>query len=1103
MSDGSSFAGSLGATPADTVAISGTTRLVLARALTQADDGPQQWAVTATQNGVTVSASITVRVLALSPPPPPPPPPPSGPAGITESPNPVAINAAVTVTVAGGPGNLTDWVGLASSGSPDTSFLSGWQYLNGATSATLHFTAPATGGNYEARFYVNNSFTVIARTTFVVAAPQIASIFPTLFSGGNGTNLLLIRSTSPVQNGNAVAGSGTFTFSGGWFNNGAPYVAPANGTVTAQMLVDNEPVGNYMIGPPFNWTWDSTTVTDGTHYISLRFIDSTGSWNTGTLAYCLRAVGTNVIVQNRGAKGGMQVVPSGDRAYNGRMWSSMCDFVTYPGTPPHNTVTPWPGGSIAPSSDPALRNPAMWFRESLTEPRFAEYESSPQFYTTQKGGVFATGYIAQYSIGLEAVYVGVIRHNNMDGGRNDNMVDPYSNVIGAPDGRWTGVDVAGRVFNVNQHTGETITLVGPQRNRNVLPLDYDDFSTTEGQVFAPTNAIGRIVPNNAGAIFGDFHGANDVCYDPRNPSIIYVAKTLDHIIYKADVSQNPPVCTVHAGQDGISGNVDGPASSALFNKPYSICMAADGTMYVADNGNDKVRKISPDGLTVSTLAGQFTIPNAATIQANTIFNITSMSWSTGTATLVVDRPTGVVGVGDIVAIIGAANGGTGTSALVTGGFVVNGFTDSQHFSVAMPAAAGSIAPPFGSPQLNAVGIYSSALPIPLATAYFVLPQTVRMTSGGDLLVGEAWSQTVRRIHLSTGLVSRIGSFGNWPLSTVSTFPDGSPGSGWAWMDVDTKGNCGPVDDIIFFKSDSDPGEASTIWRLSLDGTYSANFSGDSGFLPVGDYTGGGHYPWVVAFSKTEGRIFTMGFGDTGVFSWHIKQPSDPAIDPLNNIGVDWEGPTSGTLGAYRRGQAIWDLGTLSNFPWGSRPSFRFLRGPSGVGHLGVFSTVDELNANYPTDDTLAAYIQGGMGGTVPRPEITGNDLRDLIYWNRRTSAAGGYISIVSPGSDQTDFTAPAITNIVATRLSTTSIEVTWTTDKPTYGFVAAGSPNSAGTPAPYNCWQLEPWNGSAEASYTTSHSLILSGLPTTAPTHYVVLSKDIAGNSSVSSDATI
>ena len=91
-----------------------------------------------------------------------------------------------------------------------------------------------------------------------------------------------------------------------------------------------------------------------------------------------------------------------------------------------------------------------------------------------------------------------------------------------------------------------------------------------------------------------------------------------------------------------------------------------------------------------------------------------------------------------------------------------------------------------------------------------------------------------------------------------------------------------------------------------------------------------------------------------------------------------------------------------------------LRGPWGVGHLGVFSTVDQPNATYPTDDALAAYIQAGMRGTVPRPEITGNDLPDLIYWIRRTSVAGGYTSIVTPGPDQTDFIAPIISNVVAT-----------------------------------------------------------------------------------------
>jgi hypothetical protein len=73
MSDGSSFAGTLGASPTGTVAISGSTRLVLARALTSADDGSQQWMVIATQNEMTVSSSISVQVIPLSPPPPLPP----------------------------------------------------------------------------------------------------------------------------------------------------------------------------------------------------------------------------------------------------------------------------------------------------------------------------------------------------------------------------------------------------------------------------------------------------------------------------------------------------------------------------------------------------------------------------------------------------------------------------------------------------------------------------------------------------------------------------------------------------------------------------------------------------------------------------------------------------------------------------------------------------------------------------------------------------------------------------------------------------------------------------------------------------------------------
>jgi hypothetical protein len=73
-SDGSPFTGTLGTSPAGIVTISGSSTLVLARALSSTDDGSHQWGVTATQNGVTVSSSVTVQVIRPSQPPPAPPP---------------------------------------------------------------------------------------------------------------------------------------------------------------------------------------------------------------------------------------------------------------------------------------------------------------------------------------------------------------------------------------------------------------------------------------------------------------------------------------------------------------------------------------------------------------------------------------------------------------------------------------------------------------------------------------------------------------------------------------------------------------------------------------------------------------------------------------------------------------------------------------------------------------------------------------------------------------------------------------------------------------------------------------------------------------------
>jgi hypothetical protein len=92
MSDGSVFSGALAASPTETVAISGNTDLVLARNLQPADDGPQQWTVGATQNGVTVSSSIQAQVAPGAP----------RPTGITFAPTAASLpdNAGAGTTIA-------------------------------------------------------------------------------------------------------------------------------------------------------------------------------------------------------------------------------------------------------------------------------------------------------------------------------------------------------------------------------------------------------------------------------------------------------------------------------------------------------------------------------------------------------------------------------------------------------------------------------------------------------------------------------------------------------------------------------------------------------------------------------------------------------------------------------------------------------------------------------------------------------------------------------------------------------------------------------------------------------------------------------------------
>ena len=88
-----------------------------------------------------------------------------------------------------------------------------------------------------------------------------------------------------------------------------------------------------------------------------------------------------------------------------------------------------------------------------------------------------------------------------------------------------------------------------------------------------------------------------------NQGNIYVTDSGNNTIRK--ITPDGAVTTI-AGQAGIKGSADGAGTNASFNLPNGIAVDASGNLYVADEFNDTIRKMTPVGTNwvVSTLAGQ-------------------------------------------------------------------------------------------------------------------------------------------------------------------------------------------------------------------------------------------------------------------------------------------------------------------------------------------------------------------------------------------------------------------------------------------------------------------------------------------------------------------
>jgi serine/threonine protein kinase, bacterial len=79
---------------------------------------------------------------------------------------------------------------------------------------------------------------------------------------------------------------------------------------------------------------------------------------------------------------------------------------------------------------------------------------------------------------------------------------------------------------------------------------------------------------------------------------VYVADNGNNMIRKITPAG---VVTTLAGS-GMAGSANGTGTSASFNSPFGIALDVAGNVYVADAGNNMIRKITPAGV-VTTIAG--------------------------------------------------------------------------------------------------------------------------------------------------------------------------------------------------------------------------------------------------------------------------------------------------------------------------------------------------------------------------------------------------------------------------------------------------------------------------------------------------------------------
>ena len=243
---------------------------------------------------------------------------------------------------------------------------------------------------------------------------------------------------------------------------------------------------------------------------------------------------------------------------------------------------------------------------------------------------------------------------------------------------------------------------------------------------------------------------------------IYVGDYNNNLIRKITTTA---VVTTLAGLPGKYGAKDGSSAVATFELPQGVAVDKSGNVYVADSFNDLIRKIAPDG-TVSTLAGQANVAGYAN-GANATFNSpTGVAVDNAGNVYVADQGNNLIrkitpngNVSTLAGIAGVSGSLDGNSATF---YAPSGvaFDNSQNLFV---ADAGNnlirMITPAGNVSTFAGSVAPGAKDGQGAAARFNHPIAISVDLFGTLYVADEKNNMVREIS-PQGMVSTLAGNGN-------------------------------------------------------------------------------------------------------------------------------------------------------------------------------------------------------------------------------------------------------------------------------------------------------------------------------------------------------